>query len=93
MSASEFFHDGTVFDLTRTFADCTGVVWHWTGLHTDLGEPLMQSTRRDRETGVHRGAYDQGAVPLPDVYRDRGPLIPIPAAAAVSAAGFEGIAA
>lgn len=66
-----YLHDGTVFDLGIQHVDVLGVVWHWTGNWTAAGEPLMASDR---------AAYsvpDDVLVPLPDVYRDHGPLIPL----------------
>lgn len=67
-----YIHDGFEFDLDRTYADVVGVEWRWTGEWTAAGEPLMQ------------GAGPDSPVPLPDVYRDHGPLIAI--AAPVTAA-------
>ncbi|WP_434744595.1 phiSA1p31-related protein [Streptomyces sp. A-14] len=64
MSAYE--HDGVVFDLTRCFVDVVGVEWEWRGQWNEAGEPLL----------VSPGLPDS-PVPLPDVYRDHGPLIPI----------------
>lgn len=68
---AHFNHDGHRFDLSRTYADVTGVEWTWTGAWTTdlMPEPLMQSG--------HRGRPDthDTAIPLPDLYRDRGPLI------------------
>lgn len=61
-----FEYDGTVFDLTRSFVDVLGVEWEWHGQWTDSGEPLL----------VSPGLPDS-PVPLPDVYRDHGPLIPV----------------
>ncbi|MGW9245815.1 phiSA1p31-related protein [Streptomyces badius] len=61
-----YLHDGVVFDLTRSFVDVLGVEWEWRGQRNDAGEPLL----------VSPGLPDS-PVPLPDVYRDHGPLIPI----------------
>lgn len=61
-----FEYDGSVFDLTRCFVDVLGVEWEWRGEWTASGEPLL----------VSPGLPDS-PVPLPDVYRDHGPLIPI----------------
>ncbi|MCP3820127.1 phiSA1p31-related protein [Streptomyces sp. A3M-1-3] len=60
-----YLHDGTEFDLDRTYVDVVGVEWSWTGEWTEAGEPLM------------RGGECATLVPLPDVYRDHGPLIPV----------------
>lgn len=63
-----FTHDGTVFDLDAyEWVDAIGVPWVWSGGWSD-GEPLM------------RGSVADTLVPLPDVYRDHGPLIPRPRA-------------
>lgn len=61
-----YLHDGIVFDLARSFVDVIGVEWEWRGQWTDSGEPLL----------VSPGLPDS-PVPLPDVYRDHGPLVPI----------------
>ncbi|MFC9987805.1 phiSA1p31-related protein [Streptomyces globisporus] len=63
---TSFKHDGVVFDLTRSFVDVVGVEWEWRGQWNEAGEPLL----------VSPGLPDS-PVPLPDVYRDHGPLIPI----------------
>ncbi|MEU8829424.1 phiSA1p31-related protein [Streptomyces sp900116325] len=57
-------HDGNSFDLDVPHADVTGVEWEWTSAWFD-GEPLM----------VAPGS--RTPLPLPTVYRDHGPLIPI----------------
>ncbi|MHC3450848.1 phiSA1p31-related protein [Streptomyces prasinus] len=64
---TSYLHDGTVFDLTVTYADVTGVEWRWAGTYNEAGEPLM-------------GAAPHGSalVSLPDVYAYHGPLIPTP---------------
>ncbi|MEV7654585.1 phiSA1p31-related protein [Streptomyces anulatus] len=75
---TNFEYDGAVFDLTRSFVDVLGVEWEWHGQWTDSGEPLL----------VSPGLPDS-PVPLPDVYRDHGPLItinPRPSAAQYRAA-------
>jgi hypothetical protein len=59
-------HDGTVFDLDKDFADVTGVIWSWTGEWSPEGEPLLESDVRGLPL-----------VPLPTVYHDHGPLLPI----------------
>lgn len=61
-----FTHDGVVFDLARVFVDVIGVEWRWTGGYSESGEPLLL------------GSGDRTPVPLPDVYHDHGPLIPLP---------------
>ncbi|TXS14019.1 hypothetical protein EAO70_20775 [Streptomyces sp. adm13(2018)] len=61
-----YLHDGTEFDLTGGFVDVIGVEWTWTGRYTDTGEPLLF------------GGGHPLPVPLPDVYHDHGPLIPLP---------------
>lgn len=58
--------DGTVIDLDRAQLALDGTRWLWTFEHTDGGEPLM--LRLDAET----------VLPLPVVYRDHGPLTPVP---------------
>lgn len=58
--------DGTLIDLDRAQLALDGTRWLWTFEHTDGGEPLMLR-------------LDAGPVlPLPVVYRDHGPLTPIP---------------
>ncbi|MEU1433971.1 phiSA1p31-related protein [Streptomyces sp. NPDC005786] len=52
------------FDLDVPLADVLGVEWTWTGNWAD-GEPLMVA------------AGHTTPVPLPTVYRDHGPLIPL----------------
>jgi len=72
-----FTHDDVDFDLSVTYTDVIGVEWSWTGGWSEAGEPLM------RTPGV------TVPVPLPDVYRDHGPLIPVhprPSAAQFKAA-------
>ncbi|MFD9222046.1 phiSA1p31-related protein [Streptomyces sp. NPDC060064] len=63
---THYLHDDVDFDLTRTFVDVVGVEWRWSGQWSAAGEPLM------------RAAGDTTGVPLPDVYHDHGPLIPVP---------------
>ncbi|WP_127468626.1 phiSA1p31-related protein [Streptomyces sp. B27] len=73
-----YLHDGVVFDLTRAFVDVVGVEWEWRGEWTPTGEPLLVSP-----------GLPESPVPLPDVYRDHGPLItvsPRPTAAQYRAA-------
>lgn len=64
-----FIHEGVEFDLALAYADVTGVEWTWTGDKSVDGEPLMrqQSDRGDC----------QAPIPLPTLYWDHGPLIPI----------------
>ena len=66
-----YIHDGTVFDLDRVLCDVTGVQWIHTGEWAD-GEPLMRSI--EGLGYFHR----DGAVPLPAVYADHGPLLTLP---------------
>ncbi|MGA5869314.1 phiSA1p31-related protein [Streptomyces cinereoruber] len=61
-----YLHDGTEFDLDGGFVDVIGIEWTWTGRYSDVGEPLLV------------GLGDPVSVPLPTVYRDHGPLIPLP---------------
>ncbi|WP_406144924.1 phiSA1p31-related protein [Streptomyces anulatus] len=61
-----YLYDGVEFDLTRSFVDVIGVEWEWRGQWNEAGEPLL----------VSPGLPDS-PVPLPDVYRDHGPLIPV----------------
>ncbi|MET9727717.1 phiSA1p31-related protein [Streptomyces zaomyceticus] len=61
-----YLHDGTEFDLDGGFIDVIGIEWTWTGRYTDTGEPLLF------------GGGSPTPVPLPDVYHDHGPLIPLP---------------
>ncbi|WP_069751666.1 phiSA1p31-related protein [Streptomyces sp. EN16] len=61
-----YLHDGVAFDLTRSFVDVAGVEWEWHGQWTPAGEPLLVSP-----------GLPESPVPLPDVYRDHGPLIPL----------------
>lgn len=61
-----YLHDGTEFDLDAGFIDVIGVEWRWTGGYSDAGEPLLL------------GDNHPTPLPLPDVYHDHGPLIPLP---------------
>lgn len=77
-----YFYDGNTFDLDVPHADVFGTHWTWTGEYNTAGEPLMQSVARERSAATRfelreRGAYDQAPIPLPDVYHDHGPLIPM----------------
>lgn len=60
-----YLHDGIAFDLTRVYADVTGVRWQWTSQHNTAGEPMMRSLTDDRYPDVS----------LPDLYASHGPLI------------------
>ncbi|MDX2732826.1 phiSA1p31-related protein [Streptomyces sp. PA03-2a] len=62
-------YDGTSFDLGIAHQDVFGTEWTWTGTWTEDGQPLMRS--ETAQPGCSR------PVPLPDVYHDHGPLIPI----------------
>ncbi|MEU0659563.1 phiSA1p31-related protein [Streptomyces lavendulocolor] len=64
-----YIHDGVVFDLDCGFVDVVGIEWRWSGGYSPAGEPLLVG-----------GVGQSTGVPLPDVYRDHGPLIPLPAA-------------
>lgn len=68
-----YLHDGTEFDLDCAYVDAIGVEWRWNGQRNQAGEPLMI------------GAGPETPIPLPDVYRDHGPLIPITSARALTA--------
>ena len=77
MNPKTYVFEDVEFDLTIAYVDVIGVEWSWTGGWTEAGEPLM------RTPGVTVPA------PLPDVYHDHGPLIPIhprPSAAQCTAA-------
>ncbi|WP_145503206.1 phiSA1p31-related protein [Streptomyces sp. CFMR 7] len=63
-----FVHEGIEFDLTLTYADCTGVEWVWTGEQVD-GVPLM--AQRQASHGC-RAPWK-----LTDLYWELGPLIAI----------------
>lgn len=58
--------DGSVIDLDRVQCDVTGVEWEWTSTRDTDGVPLMQAVHGPR-----------ALVPLPDLHRDHGPLIPV----------------
>lgn len=58
--------DGCGIDLDSVQADVTGVEWEWTGTVDTDGVPLMQALDGPRTL-----------VPLLDVYRWHGPLIPV----------------
>lgn len=64
-----YVHEGVEFDLALTYADVTGVEWIWIGKESTTGEPLMRqlSDRGDCQT----------LIPLPTLYWNHGPLIPI----------------
>ncbi|MCX5202416.1 phiSA1p31-related protein [Streptomyces sp. NBC_00237] len=69
---AHYRHDGHPYDLGRSYCDAAGIEWAWTGQWTDgeFPEPLMQST--------YRGRFDRDTpVPLPDLYRDHGALLPV----------------
>ncbi|MGW1102774.1 phiSA1p31-related protein [Streptomyces sp. NPDC002540] len=59
-----YSHDGVTFDLDVPHADVLGVEWAWTGGWAE-GEPLMVAPGHEMP------------LPLPTVYRDHGPLIPL----------------
>ncbi|MFB6776558.1 phiSA1p31-related protein [Streptomyces sp. NPDC056352] len=71
-----YLHDGVVFDLTVPHMDVTGIEWEWTGDRDEHGAPLL----------VALGS--KHPVPLPDVYHDHGPLIPIRPRSLPTAAQF-----
>lgn len=60
-------HEGVVFYLDSTYQDVFGGEWAWAGQWSPAKEPLMKAT------SVHSDCM--ALVPLPDVYRDHGPLI------------------
>ena len=63
---TSYVHDGVEFDLDAyEWVDAIGVPWVWSG-DWQGRMPLMRSGIGD------------ALVPLPDVYRDHGPLIPRP---------------
>lgn len=70
---NSFVHDGIVFDLGRDYMDVTGVVWTWTTMRNQQGEPLMCSRTPDGLPDA-----DEPVIALPDLYRWHGPLIPVP---------------
>ncbi|MYX14461.1 hypothetical protein GTY67_13745 [Streptomyces sp. SID8374] len=63
-----FVHEGIEFDLTLTYADCTGVEWAWTGEQAD-GVPLMA---QNKAPGGCETPWK-----LTDLYWELGPLIAI----------------
>ncbi|MEW2069010.1 phiSA1p31-related protein [Streptomyces sp. NPDC007346] len=63
-----FVHEGIEFDLTLTYADCTGVEWAWTGEWSD-GVPLMGQKQAP-------GGCETPWT-LTDLYWELGPLIAI----------------
>ncbi|MEW1630769.1 phiSA1p31-related protein [Streptomyces sp. NPDC089173] len=63
-----FVHEGIEFDLTLTYADCTGVEWAWTGEQAD-GVPLMAQRQAPAGCGT--------PWTLTDLYWELGPLIAI----------------
>lgn len=63
-----FIHESIEFDLTLTYADCTGVEWAWTGEQAD-GVPLMAQKRAPAGCGT--------PWTLIDLYWELGPLIAI----------------
>lgn len=64
-----YTHDGVEFDLGSAYRDVFGSEWSWTGGWSRAGEPLMLADTRRPGCRV--------PVPLPDVYRDFGPLFRI----------------
>lgn len=60
---TSYVHDGIEFDLDYTYVDVTGVEWEWRGSWSADGEPMLVSP-----------GLPESSVPLPDVYRDHGPL-------------------
>ena len=65
-----FIHDGVAFDLDRAHQDVFGTTWAWTGTWSAAHEPLMIAD--SSQPGC------RAPQPLPDVYRDFGPLITLP---------------
>lgn len=61
-----YIHDDVEFDLDNGFVDVLGIEWKWTGGYSDASEPLLVC------------GLDGTPFPLPDVYHDHGPLIPLP---------------
>lgn len=75
----EFFElDGTLFDLGRRFVDVTGGRWQWTGRRDERAVPLMQFLADPRDERVEL-VSDRAPVPLDEVQRYHGPLMPEPA--------------
>lgn len=60
--------DGTAIDLDRVQQALDGTRWLWTFEHGDAGEPLM----------LRLDAQGAAVLPLSVVYRDHGPLTPVP---------------
>jgi hypothetical protein len=60
-----YVHDGVEFDLTVPHMDVTNVEWEWTGNRDENGAPLLLALG------------SRTPLPLPDVYHDHGPLIPV----------------
>ncbi|NUP15436.1 MAG: phiSA1p31-related protein [Streptomyces sp.] len=62
--------DGVEIDLKRAHVALDGTRWLWNFEHNDADEPLM----------LRIPVLDGPAVvlPLPVVYRDHGPLTPVP---------------
>ena len=74
---NSFLYAGHHWDLSITYLDCTGVEWHHTGIRSDRGFPLMQSTVRDLPGQRPCGRYEQAPVPLDEVHEWHGPLVPM----------------
>lgn len=70
--------DGIVLPLDRDLIDVTGVHWRWTGRRDTDGQPLMQSLGEPNYPGDPCRPIAGVPVPLADVYRHHGPLIPAP---------------
>lgn len=70
--------DGTVIDLDRDQIDTLGVHWRWTRRRDEAGQPLMQSLAEPNSPGGPAWPIAGVPVPLADVYRHHGPLIPAP---------------
>ncbi|MEV8474900.1 phiSA1p31-related protein [Streptomyces sp. NPDC051173] len=71
----EFYEiDGTVFDLGRVFVDVTGGRWQWTGCRDGRGVPLMDFLKHPSDPGM--SAAERQPVPLDEVQRWHGPLLP-----------------
>lgn len=71
------FIEGVELDLRRDHADVFGTVWHWSGVRDAAGQPLMQSLDEPNYPGGR--TFPTGEqMPLSDLYRHYGPLIPLP---------------
>lgn len=70
--------DGAEFDLSLDWVDVFGRVYRHTGQWNERGEPLMAAVDERNPSGPPAPPmpWDNDVLPLPDVYRNQGPLIP-----------------